>query len=195
MVPHLALAGGPVARANRREWCYTSFEMADREFRLAGAPNRNRSLMVGGRLLITDHGWHLPHENGVLPTCSWHHNSTVSRSSEHVSSTRMPKRGIGRRRMQGVNTAARMTPEGNVVHACVVDRSSGHTRTERSFRVRGHFVEMHEAIKMLREDVVQFEAVIAGTTPDLGLREVGPELVKHLSAAVAALEPSGHRKV
>jgi hypothetical protein len=45
-----------------------------------------------------------------------------------------------------------------------------------------------EAAEMLRADVARIQRILDGEDPDLGVKVMGPELVRHLTWAAEALE-------
>jgi hypothetical protein len=45
-----------------------------------------------------------------------------------------------------------------------------------------------DVVEMLNTDIGQLERVVAGKTPDLGLQANGPMLIRHLNAAIEALQ-------
>ena len=55
---------------------------------------------------------------------------------------------------------------------------------------RINIMEANELAHMLREVLGQVRRVVDGSTPDLGIRAVGPELARYLELAIRALEAS-----
>ena len=51
-------------------------------------------------------------------------------------------------------------------------------------------MDVREVVQMLNTDIGQVGRVVRGTTPDLGIRAIGPDLIRHLQLAVDALESS-----
>jgi hypothetical protein len=45
-----------------------------------------------------------------------------------------------------------------------------------------------QAAEMLRADAARIQRIVDGEAPDLGVRAMGPELVRHLTWAAEALE-------
>jgi hypothetical protein len=45
-----------------------------------------------------------------------------------------------------------------------------------------------EIVEMLHRDIVLFQHLIDGKTPTVALRDVAPEIVRHLTLAAEALE-------